>query len=258
MYQFGTAYPVSVSRPVKLIPGTICFTVLITAHILVLSIIDFSRSKPRQYNKETSVTLDISESVMEDISEITSTAAEEEPAVVTQTSAVLPVETLPASLPPETPVVEPVPAAVLPETPAPAVPESIIASKPPSSDSDATPRRVTVSKNVVPVKTGAVEKSNQPGMSDAEYITLIMGRLEKYKIYPLSLRKRGIQGDAGVIFTIRSDGTTADITTADTGTHRLLVQAAIQTVKAAEPFPVRKGSNTDYVMQVTIRYRLEE
>ena len=85
-----------------------------------------------------------------------------------------------------------------------------------------------------------------------------MGRLEKTIIYPLSVRKRGIEGDIKVHFTIKQDGTVSEIRLADPSGHRFLAQAAFETIRSASPFPLREGREGEYTAQVNIRYRLED
>jgi protein TonB len=94
-------------------------------------------------------------------------------------------------------------------------------------------------------------------MSENDYIALIMRRLEEKKVYPLAMRKRGIEGDMPVRFTIRADGTLAQVTAEDSRAHPFLVQAALETVKSASPFPVREGMSGDFSVRVTIRYELK-
>jgi TonB family protein len=97
-----------------------------------------------------------------------------------------------------------------------------------------------------------------PGQAD--YLALIMRRLEEKKVYPLSVRKRGIEGDVKVDFIIGRNGEVTSITLADSD-HRFLGQAAVETIRAASPFPVMAGMNyqeMNYPVRVTIRYRLEE
>jgi TonB family protein len=95
-------------------------------------------------------------------------------------------------------------------------------------------------------------------MSDAEYLALIMNRLEQHKIYPLAVRKRGIEGNVTVTFTIEQNGSVSDIQLADPSGHRFLAQAAFETIRSSSPFPVREDRGGDYTMQVTIRYQLED
>ena len=94
------------------------------------------------------------------------------------------------------------------------------------------------------------------GMSGADYAALVMRRLEEKKIYPLSMRKRGIAGDAAVYFSIRPDGSLGSLRAGE-GAHPFLVQAALETVRSAVPFPVMEGSGEEYSLSVTIRFQLE-
>jgi TonB family protein len=71
------------------------------------------------------------------------------------------------------------------------------------------------------------------------------------------MRKRGIAGDAAVWFTIRPDGSLGSLRAGDGPAHPFLVQAALETVKSAAPFPVMEGSGEDYALRVTIRFQLE-
>ena len=95
-------------------------------------------------------------------------------------------------------------------------------------------------------------------MTAAEYLALIMGRLERNKISPLSVRRRGIDGNITVDFTIRPDGTVSDMSLADPSGHRFLAQAAFETIRSAAPFPVLEGHEGDYTVRVSIRYQLED
>jgi protein TonB len=94
-------------------------------------------------------------------------------------------------------------------------------------------------------------------MSEAEYAALIMRRLEEKKIYPLSMRKRGITGDVEALFTIRPDGSLGSLRAGDAPAHPFLAQAALETVRSAAPFPVMEGRAEDYSLRVTIRFQLE-
>ncbi|MDR1899145.1 MAG: energy transducer TonB [Treponema sp.] len=95
----------------------------------------------------------------------------------------------------------------------------------------------------------------------ADYLALIMRRLEEKKVYPLAVRKRGIEGDVTVRFTIGRNGAVTGITL-EAAAHRFLGQAAVETVKSAAPFPVPAGAaagrEEQYPVRVTIRYRLED
>jgi protein TonB len=105
--------------------------------------------------------------------------------------------------------------------------------------------------------------SGPPAASSAafgqpDYLALVMRRLEEKKIYPLAVRKRGIEGDVTLDFTIGRNGEVDGVALAASD-HRFLAQAAVETVRSASPFPALSGMNRqEYPVRVTIRYRLEE
>jgi protein TonB len=94
-------------------------------------------------------------------------------------------------------------------------------------------------------------------MSESDYLALIMRRLEEKKVYPLAMRKRGIEGAMPVSFTIRADGSLARVQAEERGAHPFLMQAALETVKSASPFPVLEREGGDFSVHVTIKYQLE-
>jgi protein TonB len=93
-------------------------------------------------------------------------------------------------------------------------------------------------------------------MSEDDYLALILRRLEEKKVYPLAMRKRGIQGDVSVSFTVRPDGSLGALQPPANAGHPFLAQAAAETVRAASPFPVMEGRAGDYAVRITIRYQL--
>jgi TonB family protein len=105
---------------------------------------------------------------------------------------------------------------------------------------------------------GGAEQIRQRSMTDAEYMALVMSLLEKNKIYPLAVRRRGIEGNVTVGFTIQKDGRVSGIQLLDPAGHRFLAQAAFETIRSSSPFPVMEDLDGDYLVQVTIRYRLED
>ena len=93
-------------------------------------------------------------------------------------------------------------------------------------------------------------------MSEDDYLALILRRLEEKKVYPLAMRKRGIQGEVSVSFTVRPDGSLGALQPPANASHPFLAQAALETVRAASPFPVMEGRAGDYAVRITIRYQL--
>jgi TonB family protein len=113
--------------------------------------------------------------------------------------------------------------------------------------------------SVVPARAGRGNAgTGRRPMTEAEYLALIMARLERNKVYPLSVRKRGIEGDIAAAFSIGRDGSVSDMKLTDPSGHRFLAQAAFETIRSASPFPVMEGREGAYTVQVSIRYRLED
>jgi TonB family protein len=225
-----------------------CFAVIVSLHIAFFSAIDFF-AKPEAPSAESrgfSLSFDFADSSPgESINEAVSEAAPEVPA----------------------------PAALMPreELPAEAEQEAASDSGPPTEAERAVPAAAPLPIPAEGLSTGtgnAAESaasfgpvspvSPRPLMTDAEYLALIMGLLEKNKINPLSVRKRGIEGDVTVDFTIKRDGTVSAMSPADPSGHRFLVQAAFETIRSASPFPVKEGHEGDYTARVSIRYQLED
>jgi protein TonB len=233
-----------------------CFTALAVLHIVFLSVFDFFAKSERPFTetRELFLTLDFADTGPEESAEL----AQEMAQAAAQTAArevPLPAAPLPEEevLPLE-PVSEDIPLSQGESgIESPAGSETAI---PPAASFSAPAEGVPVHTAASAVPGGSVPARNNP-MTDAEYLALIMSRLEKNKIYPLSVRKRGSEGDITVVFTIRRDGTVSGLKLADPSGHRFLAQAAFETIRSASPFPV-KGRDEDYPVQVSIRYRLED
>jgi protein TonB len=250
----------------------VCFMAIGTLHILVLAGFDYfkMKEKPLMETRELSLTLDVADHTAEEwdegTKEVTEAAPEVPPPAVS-----LPQEEVPLPEPAseEIPVLQeesstaslsepelPLPADVSLSEPERALP---VAASFSASDEGASMHtgNVAPSEPSVSPLAGSVSGPKKK-MTDAEYLALIMRRLEKNKIYPLSVRKRGIEGDITVSFTIKQDGTVSKISLADPSGHRFLAQAAFETIRSASPFPIMEGREGDYTAQVNIRYRLED
>jgi TonB family protein len=214
-----------------------CFTALAVLHIAGISLFGFFAKSERPFTetRELFLTLDLA-------------ASPEEPAAAAATAlppVPLPREEVPSPAPRALPEEEAAPAS--PDSASPA--ETVLPAAP-------LPASAVHSGDAAPPVSG--QSASGRTMTDAEYLALIMGRLEKNKIYPLAVRKRGIEGDIMAAFTIRRDGTVADMKLMDPAGHRFLAQAAFETIRSASPFPVREGREGEYTVQVNIRYRLED
>jgi protein TonB len=239
------------SRRVNRVLALAFFTALTVLHIAFLSVFDiFTKSeRPFTETRELFLTLDFADNGPEETEKLTSEAAQKAAQELPLPAASLPEEEVP---PPE-PVPEEIPlfrgesgiaSPVELET---AVPLAVSPESVPAHTGDSAPS----------ISAGTLSRQNNP-MTDADYLALIMDRLEKNKIYPLSVRKRGIEGDITAAFTIRRDGTVSDMKLVDPSGHRFLAQAAFETIRSASPFPVMEGRDGDYTARVNIRYRLED
>ena len=250
-----------------------CFTAILTLHIAVLSGFDgFTlKQKPLTKVREVSLTLDVADQTTEEgeaREHILPEATQELPLP----AAPLPQEEriLPEPVSEATPLVQEESSIASPAEPEIPLPVAASLSEPeralPEAESLSAGASSSVADEGPSVHTGNGIASDIPGsvsapkprMTDTEYLALILGRLEKNKIYPLSARKRGIEGDIKVHFTIKQDGTVSEIGLADPSGHRFLAQAAFETIRSASPFPIREGREVDYTARVNIRYRLED
>ena len=170
------------------------------------------------------------------------------------------------------------PAASVPAAPAPPLPQKTARPAPSAQPAVAAQQGVeALPAETVPLdeiftpvtadsaaESGAEETGGYSGaasaarpMSEADYLAMIMRRLEEKKVYPLAMRKRGIEGDVSVRFIVKRDGSLGAVAPAANPAHPFLAQAALETVKSASPFPVMEGSAGEFSVQVTIRYQLE-
>lgn len=95
-----------------------------------------------------------------------------------------------------------------------------------------------------------VEKARQ------KYLRQLMAHIEGYKNYPNAARRRRIEGDVKVAFTLQSGGQVSGMSTG--GAHNLLNKAAGDAVIAAQPMPQPPGTlklpwQVSFTMRFTIK-----
>jgi protein TonB len=91
------------------------------------------------------------------------------------------------------------------------------------------------------------------GPSVAERIAVIRERLQAALVYPVSARRRGLEGTSRIQFTIGPDGHARDVRTEATSGHYVLDQAAERCAVDAGKLPRVLGR-----LEVPIRFSLEE
>lgn len=70
----------------------------------------------------------------------------------------------------------------------------------------------------------------------------VRSQLERFKHYPASAKRRGIEGAVDVSFRLNAQGRAENIQLVTGSGYAILDDAALDTVKRAEPFPVTRGS----------------
>ncbi len=111
----------------------------------------------------------------------------------------------------------------------------------------------------LPISKGSAG-SNIPPSVLAAYKTLVRERIEEHKLYPLSAREKGIQGDVWVNFVLSKDGKLKKIRVVKSSLYRSLDAAALKSIEASNPFPpFPKEIKTDKLsMVVCIRFKLQQ
>ncbi|MDQ6972271.1 MAG: TonB family protein [Mariprofundaceae bacterium] len=88
-----------------------------------------------------------------------------------------------------------------------------------------------------------------------QYLARIMAMIEAQKTYPRSARRRHIEGDIELSFSVDADGRISDIRT--DGTHSILCAACRDTLLAAGRMPPPVGIPSPARFKLTMQYRLK-
>lgn len=84
----------------------------------------------------------------------------------------------------------------------------------------------------------------------SDYLQALIGHIESFKFYPTAARRRGIEASVQVRFVLMADGSIQGLQIQDG--HKLLRQAAQETLRRAEPLPAAPAS-IEYPLQVEYR-----
>jgi len=117
----------------------------------------------------------------------------------------------------------------------------LIAQRNPSA-----PATTSVASGLEPIpETGRLSAAAKNIASSAERREtrnrLVRHRLELFKYYPASARRRGIEGAVDVSFSLNVDGQARGVHLVSGSGYAILDDAAMRTVQRAEPFPVHEG-----------------
>lgn len=103
---------------------------------------------------------------------------------------------------------------------------------------------------------GVVPQASDYGEDLVSYSTLVFSRLEESKKYPKSALQRGVQGAAGIGFTLDDDGHVLDVELLVSSGDADLDAESIALVRRAEPFPPPpKGAQHRFDAVVTFSHR---
>jgi len=156
------------------------------------------------------------------------------PPVIRKTSQHPPVTPQPAQSVPEPSVVRSTtPAATPIATVAQAAPTALSAAIEPVSHMPAAAQPAIEPQQIKAAKATAIDK--------AKMRLLLRDHLESFKFYPASARRRNIEGDVDVGFTLTHNGTADQVTVLHGSGHAVLDHAALETVHRAQPFPAEDG-----------------
>jgi len=93
--------------------------------------------------------------------------------------------------------------------------------------------------------------------SQAEYFTRVRFAIEAEKQYPAAARKRRLEGQVLVRFTIGADGSLSGLALVEGSRYDTLDQAALAAVRAAAPFPSPPTELFDGALELTVPMMFE-
>ncbi len=107
-------------------------------------------------------------------------------------------------------------------------------------------------------KTGTAPE-NAGQKESGNYFGLVRARIEERKRYPLVARKRGVEGQVLVQFTINPDGSLKGLKILKKSPHGILNRAALSAVEDAAPFPKppAKEFTGPIPLQITIVFHIK-
>jgi protein TonB len=99
-------------------------------------------------------------------------------------------------------------------------------------------------KSSEPLAVAGQEESvpNSPSADEAGRESIVRNHLEHFKYYPGSARRRGIIGDVEVAFQLDAKGRAGMLKILSASGYRILDDAALETVRRAQPFPAASGA----------------
>lgn len=120
----------------------------------------------------------------------------------------------------------------------------------------ATTAQAEKSPAATEIVAGSVSDPAVIEQAKQEYLRRLMAHIEAYKHYPRAARRRGIEGEVRIRFTLHQAGRVSGLDV--DGEQRVLVASAREAVEAAEPMPSPPDSlpmpwEVSFTMRFTLR-----
>ncbi|MCW8928152.1 MAG: energy transducer TonB, partial [Gammaproteobacteria bacterium] len=102
---------------------------------------------------------------------------------------------------------------------------------------------------------GTVEDPALIEQAKQEYLRRLLAHIEEHKHYPRAARRRGIEGEVEVVFSLQHGGGVSGLKV--DGAHQVLLSAASDAVEAAQPLPAPPDSlELPWQVLFTMRFTL--
>jgi len=122
--------------------------------------------------------------------------------------------------------------------------------------SEPTTEEAEKSPAAAEVVAGTVKDPALIEQAKQEYLRRLMAHIEEYKEYPRAARRRRIEGDVRVVFTLFDGGAISAVSTE--GGHPLLAEAARMAVKEAAPMPTPPETlSLPWTVAFTMRFTIQ-
>ncbi len=119
---------------------------------------------------------------------------------------------------------------------------SVAASKVAALETEVPPAETSAASAAQPQEDGGTAAIPMPrheagGRAASAFQRILFTHIARYQAYPDDARRDRLQGQVELYFSMRRDGTVTDIEVAASSGHVELDDAAINTIKRAEPLP---------------------